>query len=541
MRPAVKETGHGWWARLARFWWLPLVPLTAVIMALAAAGVLPRWPGLVHLVALPPLDLYTDLRVLMLSTSTWWSFALLLLLVLAVRTTVLALLMGGLTRERVVLAAVFYGALVLPLALATQLLYISTTLLYSRLFWGSVLTVAVLAYLFAPLPWQAHPDRAPRLRDALARAWRGGMRVQVLLAYTVAVLTIGALAELFPALILPLVAVSAAATAVAARWLSRPAPPRPLLRLGASAVALVLIGSAWIATRDTGDESAPQREPREGSIMVMSGIDSSSGVGNMFRTDTGLLGYDCDQTYYFSYAGPGDGQPQNDALCPIRTGAPYTGEHTQRPLDEQVEAFAAQVEDLPRPLVVKGHSHGAWVAWKAVATGAAPEVDELVLAGPFPESRAGYRPPGTEGPGLPASDLLHLLVPLAETVDFHFDPNTPGAYQLHGAPETAAGIYAEPLPGDTRALSVTSSSDLPLMPSGWRFGADRDACPVRAPHPFLPTTPAYLEEVGAFLEGEPQPHCPAHRDWGKPVIVPFNIPDIPMDPSDEEPLRTLEE
>src|SRR5690606_41185979 len=41
-----------------------LLAVTAVVTVLAATGVLPRWSGLIHLVALPPLDLIADLRVL---------------------------------------------------------------------------------------------------------------------------------------------------------------------------------------------------------------------------------------------------------------------------------------------------------------------------------------------------------------------------------------------------------------------------------------------------------------------------------------------
>lgn len=99
----------------------------------------------------------------------------------------------------------------------------------------------------------------------------------------------------------------------------------------------------------------------------------SAGAGR--RTGGGhddLLGYDCDRTYYFSYAGPGYGQPRGEALCPIRTGAPYVSAHTQRLVDEQVRTFAEQTADLPRPLVVAGHSRGAWIAWPAWAGGHAP-------------------------------------------------------------------------------------------------------------------------------------------------------------------------
>lgn len=519
-------------ARLtARYRWLPLVPVAAVVAVLSAAGVLPVWPGLVHLVALPPLDLFGDLRVLLTTATGPVSFYVLLCSVLAVRVLVLTLMTGGFTRRRLVLAGVFYGALVPPLLLAAQVVYISNTLMYSRLFWAGFVVVLLLFLLLAPVPWSvATYEGRARLRTAFARTWRCGLRLEVTLPYAAAVAGVGALAHLFPALTIALVPLSAALTALALTALSRTAPARPLVRLTATTAVLALVAAGWITTRGT--EMPRSSPPREGSIMLMSGIDSRSGVGDMFGSRTDVLGYGCDQTYYFSYAGRGDGQPQHQARCPMRTGAPYESEHTQRPVSEQVEVFAEQVRDLPRPLVVAGHSHGAWIAWKAVASGAAPEVDALLLVGPFPESTGGYRPLGEPGPGRPASDLLHRLVPLAEAVDFTFDADAPAAYELLGTTVTPAEIFSQPLPDGVRALSVSSSSDLPLKPSGWRMAVDRNACPVRTPHAYLPTTPAYYEEVNRFLDDEPRPDCPAVFDWAAPLTVPFATPTVEVGPPD---------
>lgn len=512
-----------------RYRWFPLVPLAAVVVILASAGVLPTWPGLVHLVALPPLDLYGDIRVLLTTTSTVPSLVLSLLAVFVLRTVVLSLMMGGLTRDRVALAATFYGVLLVPWVLAAELVYMAETMLYARLFWFGLIAVAVFALLWAPAPWAAvrrHREigRGPRIRDAFTRTWREGPRLSVLLGYVVAVVGVGLLAQQFPALTIPLVPLSAAATAVAITGLTLPVPARPFLRLGATALALVLLSTVWIITR--GGESVEATEPREGSLLLMSGINSRSGSGDMFGTDPAFLGYSCEQTYYFSYAGQGEGQPQGQALCPIHSGSPYTEGHTQRPFDEQVEVFAEQVQDLPRPLVVAGHSHGVWVAWKAAASGAAPEVDALILVGAFPESTGGYRAPGEDGKGRPASDLLHLLIPLGSVFGFDLAPDAPGPRELLGSTERPAEIFALPLPEHTRTLKTPSSTDLPLKPSGWRMDVDRNACPIRTPHAYLPTTPAYYNEVNRFLDGEPPPACPVAFDWGGPLTLPFGTPTV---------------
>ncbi|WP_306366092.1 hypothetical protein [Nocardiopsis sp. CC223A] len=504
---------------------LLLIPLTAVVMTLAATGAVPTWPGLVHLVALPPLDLFGDMRVLLTSTSGPVSFTALLVAVLAVRITLLALLAGGLTRNRLALAAAFYGVLLVPALLAAEAVHIAGTLLYSRLFWGGAAAVAVLVLVFAPLPWRAGNGG---IREALATAWHDGFRVGVTLGYAVAVTGVGALAHLYPGLTVALVPVSAAATAAALTLLTRPARPGGPRRLAATAMSAVLLGWGWAATREAPPPD-PAR-PRPGSILVMSGIDSHSGTGNAFRSRTDLLGYDCDQTHYFSYAGRGDGQPRGEALCPIRTGAPYTSAHTQRPVAEQVRTFAEQTADLPRPLVVAGHSQGAWIAWLAVAGGHAPRVDTLILIGPFPESTGGYRPVGEPGRARPASDLLQVLTPLSRVAGFGFDTDSPAGYELLGTTDAPAEVFALPLPERTRALSVVSTADLPLMPSGWRLPVDRDACPVRAPHALLPTSNAYYEEANRFLDGDPAPPCPVFRTWGGPLAVPFGGPAVHVDP-----------
>src|SRR5690606_10791949 len=75
-----------------------LLAVTAVVTVLAATGVLPRWSGLIHLVALPPLDLIADLRVLAAAAPGYPAFLGGLALSLAVRITVLAVLLGGVDR-----------------------------------------------------------------------------------------------------------------------------------------------------------------------------------------------------------------------------------------------------------------------------------------------------------------------------------------------------------------------------------------------------------------------------------------------------------
>ncbi|WP_409331568.1 hypothetical protein [Trujillonella humicola] len=514
--PPARRTAPPGWRRCAL---LPALALGVVV--LAAAGVVPTWPGLVHLVGLPPLDLFADLRVLLVATGSWPAFVVLLVLVFAARVAVLAFLMGGLDRARLRFAALFYAVVLPLLGLVAFLDAAAYTVLYSRVFWVALTVVAIVVLTDGPVPWQG----TARLRRAIAGGWREALRLEVTLPYAAVVLALGALADRLPALTLPLVPVSALATVLAIRALSRPVPawvrPRSALaRLGAFAVVLAVAGTAFVSTR--GVAMPADADPRPGSLLIMSGINSSSGSGAIFEVEVERLGFDCDQTYYFSYAGTGDGQPQNSATCPIRTGAPYQPEDTQRPVEEQVELLAEQVSDLPRPVVVAAHSHAVWVAWEAAGRGA--PIDVLVFVGAFADSPLGYPPQGEDGTGRVLGDLIRAFVPVTDWVDFHFRPDAPASRELLATPGAASRIMDRPLPPGVRSLSITSATDLPLMPGGWRLAVDRNACPARASHPLLPQQPVFYQEVNRFLDERPALRCPPWRDWGAALSIPFGPP-----------------
>lgn len=499
-----------------RVW--PLALVAAAGVALSAAGAVPRWPGLPHLAGLPPLDLYTDLRILLVGTDSWPSFTLLLVVVLALRIVVLALLLGGLDRHRIAFAATVYLLALLPLAAAAQLTYLGFTVLYSRLFWVAIGVAALVVLLLGAAPWQG----TTRMRTALRRSGHAGLRAGTLCGYLAVVAVLSVVAQAAPAATTALIPVSALVTAVTVRLLARPPRPRALLRLAALAGAAVLAAmGALVATRDSAPDVA---SARPGSLLLMSGINSSPGDGAVFTVDPRALGFRCDQVYYFSYAGPGDGVPGASARCPIRTGAPFGPPHTHRAVAELARVFAAQIRELPRPLVVVGHSNSAWVAWFAVSRGMAPEVDVLVLLGAFGESTHGYRDAGEQAPGRVASDVLRLLAPLASRFGFTFAVEAPVFRAVLGDAEAPGRIMGAPLPSEVRSMSALAASDLPLLPSGWRLAVDYNACPVWRAPPWLPTSRAVWTEINRFLDGAPPPRCGPVAEWVATLARPFGVP-----------------
>lgn len=498
-----------------------LAGLAALVSAAAGIGGLPRWPGLAHLVALPPLDLTADLRVLVAEATGYPSLLLGMAASLAIRSAVLAVLLGGLSRGRFLFALRFYLA-VLPITLLAALFsYAGHAGLYSGLHWIGMGLALLALLVMAPAPWTGHPC----LGVALRQSWRDGLRVWPVLAYAGALVVLGGVA-FAPGPVIWVVAVpaSAALTFAALRWLSRPAGGRPKLRLAAAVGALAAGAVAFVSAAEPGPDEAGTT--REGSLMAMSGMNSTSGGGAALEVDyPRVFGFACEQVYYFSYAGPGQGQPQDQAVCPIRTGAPYTEEDTRRrPFAQHVGFLAAQVDDLPEPVTLLAHSQGAWVAWQAAAEGRLEGVDTLVVIGPFPDSALGWPPPGEPGAGRVGADFIAALQPLTRLVDFEFHPYEQIAREILEDPSVPREIYSQPLPTDLEVLSVFGLGDLALNPAGWHLDGATDACPVIADHPDLPLAGGVQRQINAFLDGQELAPCPRWRELVHPVSMPWKPP-----------------
>jgi hypothetical protein len=518
-RPGAPGDGHAGWRPTSEAA-VAYGGLTLAVTVLAAVGVVPRWPGVVHLVALPPLDLAADLRWLLARATGWPSFLLGTAAAVTVRVLVLAVVLGG-RRPRLRLAAGLYLVAGPPLLLAAQLDFVAHAALYSRLVGAALVVLLLVAVPLLPAPWTG----TDRLWTALRRGGQDGFRLPTVAAYAVVLLAVGALAELLgPATSVALVPAAAAATAVAATRLARPAPSGAWWRTGAVAGALVVAWGGLIVTRGSAPYDVSDAD-RDRSFLVMSGINSASGEGAIFELEPARIGSSCDRFHYFSYAGDGDGQPQGSAACPKQEGAPYVPEDTQRPFAEQVDLLADQVADLPPPVTVLAHSQAAWVAWQAAGEGRLDGVDSLVLVGPFPSSPLGFPPTDEPGPGRVGGELFRVLEPLPDLVDFDFQVDAPLTRELLATPDAAGEVFSRPLPDRVAALSVTASSDLALMPNGWRLPGAVDVCPIRTAHPYLPVTPDLHRAVDRFLDGDAGTDgCPPWPELYRVVSQPLGPP-----------------
>ncbi len=501
-----------------------LVAAAAAVTVLGAVGVLPRWAGLLHMVALPPLDLIADLRVLMVVAPSPAVFAAGVAACLTVRITVLTLLLGGFDRRLLAYAARWY-LVMLPLALVAAALPVgSGATLYYGLFWmGMIAALAAVAFTAAAL-WAA----PPRLARGFAEAARHGFRLGTVGAYLVALALLGAVADLTrPVGPVALVPVSALLTLAAIRFLRADPGLRMARRtLAGAGAALAALLAAVMAAGPTSPPLAPEpATPRRGSLMLMSGVDSSSGNGAILEIDPHHLGYTCGQTYYFSYAGPGSGQPRNAALCPITTGAPYRPRHTLRPTDQLISGLAAQLTGLPPPVVLITHSQGVWITWEAALRHRLPQGAVLVLVGPFPDNPVPYPPQGQHGTGWPAAVVTWLISRLARPGGTSvFTPDAPLGREWLAHPTAIEKTLAGRLPPHMRALSVPSAFDTPLMPDGPTLKHAANLCPIPVIHPHVPYSAEFQRSVTRFLDHQPQPPCPLWRHAMGPVFRAFSAP-----------------
>lgn len=477
------------------------------IVAATLLGLLPRWPGLAHEVALPPLDFFADVRVLMARTRSTPLFAVGVVAALVARAALLATI-TGFTRRRFGFALRLYLAALAPALLAAGLDFSGRAILYAYLIWAGLLVAVATFGALGATPWVGRDA----LHVALAEARRRRFRLGTLALYLVALAIVGLVwrrpGEASQVLVVP---VSGALTAVMARRLSAQ-PSHPLSFRGVVVVAMAAVLTIAAITlgipRLGGRADHTTPPPRGGSLLLVAGVDTTTGHGALFRFDPRALGFSCGQTSYYSYRGPGTGGPQGDARCPIRSGAPYRKADTTRPLHQLASGLRAQLTGLPRPVVIVTHSQGAWIAWSEITANHDSAVRALVMLGPFNEGLAPYPPPGTDGAGAAGGAAVRLVTDLGRAVgSSKFDPDASLARELQGTSGAVERLVARRLPRSTRGAAVLARADLPLEPRPWPHGLP-EACPGWLTHAGLPTSSQVLTAVDHFLRGHPLEMCP---------------------------------
>lgn len=497
----------------------PFLAVAAVLSVLTVAGAVPAWAGLVHQVAVPPLDLFADVRFLTARSTTYPQFVAGLATSLLVRSAVVAVAIGGLSWRRLLLVLRFY-VLVLPLALVVAAFtFTGLAVSYALFVWPAIVVAVIVTFVFAAVPW----SDGDRLRHRFRTAFRRRLHVGALALYLVTLVVVGAFAD-GTAQTLAAMWVSALLTVVVVHRLA--GGDRRLIGLPARGGAVTAVPLLFLALLPV-SSTAPvtQAADEETVLFVVPGVSTQSGKGTMFTLEPGDLGFTCERTHYFSYAGPGDGAPQRESVCPIRTGAPFDEVDSQAPLADLRSRFAEQIRRLPAPAVVITHSQGAWIAADALDRNPDLDVEALVMLAPFPVHDVGYEPRG--GDPSPRREAVRGVFGTVRLIDEpSFRTDAPLARQLLATPGAIDRIMATPLPG-VRSLAVNSWFDLVGMPRGWRTPFAHDACPVFVHHGSLPTADTVDEVITDFLAVDERSACPWYRTALASVAAPFTVPPDP--------------
>jgi pimeloyl-ACP methyl ester carboxylesterase len=442
-------------------WW-PLAALTVLTLSLAQAGAVPTWSGLAHAVALPPLDLALDLRLLVARAPGYPQFAVAVAASLVLRTLVLGALFVtlGVTpspRAAFGYAARLYAAAVVPLAVAGALEFAGLASLYAWYAWLGLGVTVLIALILAT--------------RRLARPGTRLRRFPLVVGYLAALAVLGAVGRIEPWGTAAAVLASAVLTGVVLARLTSPLPAHgrgaPASAVRAAAAALLLAGALLVPPAAAQAPVAP-----DAVLLVVPGVDTATGRGAAYRLDTAALGFPCDRVFYFSYRGPDGEAPQGEAACPIRVHRSYAPQATQQPLGQLVDAFDRQLVAIRRetggaPVVVVTHSQGAVVAWRAAARDRAGDVPLLVALAGFPHSPVGYPPPGVAGPGRIGADALRAVSWLSRVLGFGtFDPDAPLAREILARANGLEDVFAEPLPPETAGVLLFASADTIAAPEG---------------------------------------------------------------------------
>lgn len=495
---------------------------TVLAVALALVNVLPRWPGLVQVVAVPPLDLAGDLRLLVARSDSYQAFLFGTVVSVAVRTAILGTLLftlgvvsslgGGLIR-----AAGLYLASVVPLAIAAGLDFAGLGAVYAWYAWAGLGLTILVAVVVAP---RVVP-RGARLR-----------RIPTVLGYILALALLGLLADLTgPGGAVAGIVLSAVLTAFTLDRLVSPAPAgRRRAAVATAALAVALVSGAPPAGVTSGQVAS------NAVLVIVPGVDTASGLGAAYRLDPEALGFPCDRVFYFSYRGPGEGALPGEAPCPIRLHRPYSPTATQRPLADLVETFGLQVDAIraesgDAPIVVVTHSQGAVIAWRAVASGRVTGVTHLVALAGFPHSPVGYPPPGENGEGRVGADALRVLAWGSRFLGVGaYDPDEPLAREILASPTGLESVFGQPLPSGVAGAMLFATADLVVAPEGHRVPGAPTAT-VDVTHTRITESPRAEESVREILEGSPPSGDSVMAAVLDPVFPAFLPP--PVDPSSD--------
>lgn len=154
--------------------------------------------------------------------------------------------------------------------------------------------------------------------------------------------------------------------------------------------------------------------PRQGLLIVLGGVDTTSKSGAFADLDPRTLGFRRSRARQLSYRG---------------AGKTYEKEDTRRPLYRSAQIISKQIKTAARPRSLIGHSQAALILDRILAADLPAPERAVMLAPPPPQAPiVDFPAPDRAGTGRPAGDLSRLLASGLDLIGFDpFDVDAPNA------------------------------------------------------------------------------------------------------------------
>ncbi|HEX2241133.1 MAG TPA: hypothetical protein VHJ82_08360 [Actinomycetota bacterium] len=471
---------------------LALVPMLAEALLAAlmmVVGLIPAEGNSVIAGAVFPLDIYFDLKQSLASASGWPLFALLMAVALAIRSAVLTATLwiaAGRPGEprrlywQVLRLAAWSALALLP---AAAFLFTGTAIRYAPfILIGAVLgLVPAVGFLRKILVLDAG---AGRPRGAGLPELGGWLGYAYLIAAFGAAMTVLSTRLGSPASALLVVAIAPVHCLFLLGWrehLERETfPGGGSLALILSAVAIVGLGGAALYDRHIRVSEPVGRVDQEGSLLLLSGVDTTSESGALVELDPRDVGFRRDAAQRLSYRGLDEDYGILD---------------TRGDLDVIAQKVAEQVEDSSAPRFLLGHSQAALILDRVLAEDASLVDAAAVLSGPPRAApHLAIPKPDRSGIGKPAGDVARAISWLVGMgIEHPFDVDAPGAPLKQRAVQASA---------TERRLAVWPLVDSVWLDQDWRRPGEINVVAF-TDHVGVVNNGHALSQVETFFAGEP--------------------------------------